>query len=114
MEGEQTAWDILFTNTDRDVIMQLDTGNAMGGGGDPVAILRKFPGRAASLHVKEFGGPAQAMIGEGETRWQEILTLARTTAGTEWHVVEHEREGIPALECIRRCLVNLKGLLAKY
>ncbi|MGD2175780.1 MAG: TIM barrel protein, partial [Candidatus Brocadiaceae bacterium] len=35
MDGE-LPWDIFFGNTSEDVIMQVDLGNAMHGGGDPV------------------------------------------------------------------------------
>ena len=55
IEG-QTFWDIFFSNTDPQVVMQLDVGNCIDGGGDPYAILKKFPGRAATIHIKEHGG----------------------------------------------------------
>ena len=53
--GDETAWEILFSNTRDEVIMQLDIGNCANGGGDPIAMLRKFPGRARSLHLKARG-----------------------------------------------------------
>ncbi len=43
IEGE-TPWDILFGNTSKEVIMQIDTGNTMQGGGDPVAYPEKISG----------------------------------------------------------------------
>ncbi|NQT85497.1 sugar phosphate isomerase/epimerase, partial [bacterium] len=46
--GDTTGWDIFFDNASKDVVMQLDTGNCMGGGGDPVAILKKFADRAGT------------------------------------------------------------------
>ena len=55
-DGE-TPWDILFSNTGPDVVMQLDIGNCLDGGGDPIAILKKFPGRSVTIHLKEHGGP---------------------------------------------------------
>ena len=54
-DGE-TAWDILFGNAGPDVVMQMDIGNCLGGGGDPYAMLKKFPGRSATIHLKEHGG----------------------------------------------------------
>jgi hypothetical protein len=44
IDGE-TAWDLFFANTCRDVAVQLDLGNCLEGGGDPLATLKKFPGR---------------------------------------------------------------------
>jgi sugar phosphate isomerase/epimerase len=108
VEG-RTAWDRLFSNTREDVIMQMDIGNCAGGGGDPIAILRKFPGRARSVHLKDHGGPPGSVIGEGEADWETIFRLCETEHNTEWYVVE---EGGPdglgfdvpkrSLEALRR------------
>jgi sugar phosphate isomerase/epimerase len=87
IEG-RTAWDRLFSQTRAEVIMQMDIGNCAGGGGDPIAILRKFPGRARSVHLKDYGAPPGGVIGEGEADWDTIFGLCETTAGTEWFVVE--------------------------
>ena len=72
----RSPWDILIGATSADVVMQLDVGNAMEGGGDCVAILRRYPGRAVTLHLKEFGGAPNAAVGEGEANWKELLPLA--------------------------------------
>lgn len=111
-EGD-TPWDIFISNTHADVIMQLDIGHCMTGGGDPVAVLNKYPGRAKTLHMKEHGGAPEAVVGEGDAPWQEIIQLALTTAGTEWFIVEHERKGRPPLEAVDMCLRNLKKILAE-
>lgn len=107
--GDQTAWDILFSHTRPEVIMQMDIGNCASGGGDPIAILRKFPGRARSVHLKDYGGPEGSVIGEGVADWDTIFQLCETSHGTEWYVVE---EGGPeglgfdiprrSLEALRR------------
>jgi len=88
VDGE-IAWDILFANTRPEVIMQMDIGNCANGGGDPVGTLRKFPRRARSVHLKDFGGPSpDSVIGEGKADWPEIFRLCETTQNTEWYVVE--------------------------
>lgn len=103
----RTGWDILFSSTPAEVIMQLDIGNAANGGGDPVAILRKFPGRARSIHLKEYGGPRGSVIGEGKADWAEIFRLCDHTQNVEWYVVEEgEAEGM-GFESPRRALDNL-------
>src|SRR5207302_9569856 len=58
-----TAWDLFFGNTKSEVIMQLDTGNCRDGGADPVAVLKKYPGRARSIHIKAHGAGPEAAIG---------------------------------------------------
>lgn len=84
----RTAWDILFSSTRDEVIMQMDVGNCAGGGGDPIAILNKFTGRARSVHLKDFGGGEGAVIGEGQADWEEIFRICETAHPTEWYVVE--------------------------
>lgn len=91
----RTAWEILFSSTRQDVVMQLDIGNCASGGGDPIAMLKAFPGRARSLHLKDYGGAPGSVIGEGEADWDEIFRLCETLHQPEWFVVEEgEREGL--------------------
>jgi len=107
-EGK-TTWEIFFDNTAADVIMQLDTGNCLQGGGDPVAILKKYPGRSASVHVKEFGGPEAAVIGQGVVAWNDVFQVCETTGGTAWYVVEHE-VGADPMGSIKGCLDGLRKM----
>lgn len=108
IDGE-IPWDIFFQNTSRDVIMQLDIGNAMHGSADPIEILKKYPGRAVTVHLKEFPFTAPA-IGEGEVKWDEIFNLCETIGGTEWYIVEYETPGRPPLESVKRCIENLRKM----
>lgn len=89
MVDGKVAWDTLFSTTNPEVIMQMDTGNCAGGGGDPIAMLRKFPGRARSMHLKEFGGATkEAVIGEGKLDWATIVELCQSLHRPEWYVIE--------------------------
>jgi sugar phosphate isomerase/epimerase len=107
--GEKTSWEIFFDATNADVVMQIDTGNCMSGGGDPVAILKKYPGRSATVHLKEFGGPEAAVIGQGVVHWTEVFEVCETTAGTTWYIVEHE-VGADPVGNIRGCLDGLRKM----
>jgi sugar phosphate isomerase/epimerase len=107
--GGRTSWEIFFDNTRQDVIMQLDTGNCMQGNGDPVAILKKYPGRSTTIHLKEFGGPDNAVIGQGRVAWAEVFDLCETAGGTEWYIVEHET-GPDPIGNIRGCLAGLRKM----
>lgn len=109
VEG-QVAWDRLFSQTAPEVIMQMDIGNCLSGGGDPIAMLRKFPGRARSVHLKDFGGPTDAVIGEGEADWDTIFELCDTLHPVEWYVVEEGgRDGL-GFEIPRRSLAALRQM----
>lgn len=41
---DQIPFDLFFSQTRRDVIMQFDLGNARVAGADPIALLRRYPG----------------------------------------------------------------------
>jgi sugar phosphate isomerase/epimerase len=109
IEG-QTCWDLLFSHAGPDVVMQLDVGNCLDGGGDPVAILKAFPGRTATIHLKEHGGKRGAVVGEGTVPWNEIFTLCETTGKTEWYIVEQESYATTPLESVKLCLASLKRM----
>jgi len=112
IEGEM-PWDLFFSNTSERVIMQIDTGNAMSGGGDPLLYLEKYPGRATTVHLKAYSATNEkAILGEGDIDWPRLFTLCETTAGTEWYIVEEEKDVYPPLECVEMCLKNLRQLMA--
>jgi sugar phosphate isomerase/epimerase len=107
-EGE-TAWDIFFGNTKPEVIMQLDTANCREGGAEPVEVLKKYPGRARSIHIKPFGNGPEAIIGEDTINWPAVFDYCETQGHTKWYVVEHETSKTP-LETIRKTYAVLKQL----
>lgn len=110
MDGE-LPWDIFFSNTRPEVVMQFDIGNALHGGAEAAPFLKKYPGRAKTVHLKEFSRTNdKALIGEGEVPWQQIFQLCETVGGTEWYIVEHETYAYPPLECVDRCLQALRRM----
>jgi sugar phosphate isomerase/epimerase len=113
VNGEK-IWDILFNATVPDVVMQLDTGNAMHGGVDAediLEIIKKYPRRAVTVHIKEHSSKnPNALVGEGEMRWREFFELCRNVGGTEWFIVEQESYAYPPLECVKRCIENLRRM----
>jgi sugar phosphate isomerase/epimerase len=109
--GDRTAWEVFGGNTKADVLLQLDIGNCLGGGGDPIAMLKKFPGRSVSLHLKDHGGKPGAVFGEGEVDWKEVFRLSETIGGTKQYIIEEEgRKGPEALEAVRRALANFRKM----
>ena len=114
IDGE-TPWDIFFEEAEPDIIMQLDTGNAMSGGltaDEVISIVKKYPGRSVTVHLKEFSATnKKALIGEGDMKWEEFFRVCETVGGTEWYIVEQESYAYPPLECVKKCLENLKSML---
>jgi sugar phosphate isomerase/epimerase len=107
-DGE-SAWDLFFGNTKPEVIMQLDTSNCRDGGADPVVVLKKYPGRARSIHIKASGGGPEAVIGEDKVDWKAVFAFCEGPGKTEWYVVEHESSKDP-LDAVKRNFAALKAM----
>lgn len=104
-------WDILFGNTRQDVVMQIDTCNMMSGGGDPIVFLKRYPGRSLTIHIKEYSATnPNAIIGEGDVKWNEIFKLCETTGNTQWYIIEEEKDAYPPLTAAELCLKNYRKL----
>jgi len=100
--GEGTLFDLLMTKTDpRFVSMQLDTAHVAFPGQDPAKIMRKYPGRFSSLHLKDvrsdlagndsgiFKDEDGRPLGEGKINWPDVLRAAGKE-GVSWYIVEDE------------------------
>lgn len=90
--GDQVPWDVFFGNTKKEVIMQLDTSNCLDGGTDPLAVLKKYPKRGRSIHLKEHGGDVNTYIGMGDVKWEEVFKFCEKDVA-ECYIVENERGG---------------------
>lgn len=84
---------------------QLDVGNAVLGGGDPVALLDAHPDRFRSAHIKDWtaplvpttaiGSPPSAAFGEGVIDWRAWRAAAAAAGLTTIFI---ERENLPAAQ----------------
>lgn len=110
-DGE-LPWDIVMSNTNTTVIGQLDTGNALEGGGCPFEYLKKYPGRAHTIHLKPFSPKDgfNTMIGQDDFDWVELFKLCKEQ-GTKEFIVEYEYEAAyEQMEGARLCAENLRKL----
>lgn len=110
LEGE-APWDLFAKNTSQEVILQIDTGNCIEGGGDPIAYVRRYPKRSQTVHIKEHSASKpDAIIGEGDIKWKEFFEACESVGGTEWYIVEEESGAYPGLEAVTRSLANLRKM----
>ena len=110
MDGE-LPWDTFFGNTVPEVVMQIDLGNALHGGADPVAFLKRYPGRARTVHLKAYSATNdKALIGEDDVDWAEVFRVCEADPVTEWYIVEQESYPYSPLESVERCLQALKAM----
>jgi hypothetical protein len=67
-----------------------------------------------TIHLKEFSSfNENALIGEGETEWKEIISLCENIEGMEWYIIEQENYAFPPLECVKRDIDNLKKIIGE-
>jgi len=107
----QYPWDVFFGTAREDVIMQLDTGNARMADVDVSPFIERYPGRAITVHLKEFmGGTRSGIIGQGDVPWQAIFKLCESVGKTEWYIVEQESYEEAPMVCVEKCLKNLRDM----
>jgi sugar phosphate isomerase/epimerase len=110
IDGELTAWEVLFDATPKSFVHQIDLGNCLGGGGDPYKMIERYPGRSLSVHLKEHGGPKGAVFGQGVVDFKRALALCETVGGTTRYIIEHESDPENAFATAQRCLEYVKAL----
>ena len=81
--GGRFAWELLFDQVKPGVNMQMDVGNCLAGGGDPLAMLKKFPNRTWTIHLKEH----KEKTFESDY-YDKIFHLCETNSVTRWYIVE--------------------------
>jgi len=105
-------WNCFADLTSKDVILQLDTGNASEAEGvTPQSLITRNAGRTISMHVKPFSkSDPNAYLGADELDWPAIMIAAETVGGIEWYIIEYEKEGVPPLESLKANLELFKKL----
>lgn len=114
-----TPWDTFFGKTRMGVVMQMDVGNALRGGADVMGVLKRFPGRCQTIHLKPYSTKAgkdnpdagfKPLIGEDSIPWKDLFAFCETKGGTYWYIVEYESDAFPPLDAVDRCLKALKAM----
>ncbi|BDC47796.1 xylose isomerase [Bryobacterales bacterium F-183] len=104
--------DIIANNTSKDVVLQLDVGTCVEVGVDPVAWIRKHPGRTRSMHCKDWSKAQgfKAVFGEGDSPWVEIFKAAEQVGGAHHYLIEQEGSAYTPMETAQRCIDNYRKL----
>ena len=114
--NNMTVFDILLQNTDPAlVVQQLDIGNMYNAGAIALDIMKKYPGRFESMHVKdeikatEGHDPYESTIlGKGVIPVKEVIDLGRKS-GTRHFIIEQESyQGKTPMESIKEDLKIMK------
>jgi len=118
--GGMRLYDIILKETDPNlVIQQMDMGNMYGAGGRALELLKQYPGRFQSMHVKDeiksddphsMEGYESTVLGKGVLPVKEVLDTARKTGGTKHFIIEQESyQGKAPIDCAKEDLVIMKG-----
>lgn len=113
-----TPWDTIARHTPKAAILQQDVGWTTFAGKDPVAYLKKYPGRTVTTHFKaKFadGASGTPIIGQDKTDWAGLARAARGVGGTEWIIVEQEEypNGMGQVDSVAASYKGLQAILAK-
>ncbi len=106
-----------FFNITPDIVMQIDIGHALAAGNtweDVVSLIKRFPGRVKSVHIKDYSRTKgyDVFIGEGDANWREIIRVLDSVGGTEWYIVEQEAyKQYSSIDAINIDLHNLRKIL---
>jgi sugar phosphate isomerase/epimerase len=119
LDGE-LLYDIMLNNTDPKLVaQQLDIGNMINGGGVPAEVMKKFPGRFVSMHVKDEVPSAaghekfESTVlgkGSGQIDVQALVKLGDKEGGTKHFIIEQESyQGLQPLACMKENIAIMRG-----
>lgn len=112
----QIPQEILINETDEKLVdFEMDIYWVVTGGGNPVALLKKYPNRFRLSHVKDriknsTEKNASCTLGEGSIDFPEILKTAKEN-GMQYFIVEQERyDGTTPLKAVEANAGYMKKL----
>jgi sugar phosphate isomerase/epimerase len=111
VEGQKPI-EVLRTALDKSIMLQLDVGTCLSTGSDPVAWIKRNPGRIRSMHVKDWSPQREykVLTGEGIGPWKQMFAAAEKTGGIEYYLIEQEGSDYPEMETAQRCLAAFRKL----
>jgi sugar phosphate isomerase/epimerase len=99
LDGKR-LYDLILDNTNPElVIQQMDIGNMYGAGGRALELIKQYPGRFISMHVKDeiklpggggMDGYESTVLGKGVLPVKEIVDAGKSSGGTVLFHVEQE------------------------
>ena len=108
--------DRILERTDPDlVIWEMDIYWVAYANEDPIAWIKKYPGRIRAFHVKDMANTAAREtieVGDGIIDFEKIFTFGKL-AGLKYYIIELENYKTTSIEGVGKCLKNLKGIFNK-
>ncbi|MDO5113173.1 MAG: sugar phosphate isomerase/epimerase [Planctomycetia bacterium] len=98
VDGGLSTWEVFADNSVPEVMLQNDLGHCVNSGNDPYALIRKYPGRTKTIHLKESDGK---ILGEGRVDWNLTFDLCESIGGIETYTIEYEA-GMDRMEAAKK------------
>ncbi len=115
--NDKTLFDIILMQTDPALVaQQLDIGNMYNAGAQALDIMKKYPGRFESMHVKDEIKAAEGshpyescVLGKGVLPVKEVIDLGRKSGGTIHFIIEQESyQGKAPIDSMKENLAIMK------
>lgn len=114
------AIDLIIANTDPALVaLEIDLGNTIAAGVDPVPLLLKLGARVPLVHAKDWAPgftpspidvPPSAPIGEGAVDWAPVLDALRSIGTTDLLIEQEDGPADQMLPILRRNRAYLESL----
>ncbi len=88
-ENNLTSWEIFADNSIPEVVLQIDVGHCVNAKTNPYRLIKKYPGRSKTVHVKESDGK---ILGNGRVDWIKAFNLLESVGGVENYSIEYEAD----------------------
>ncbi|MEL7312675.1 MAG: sugar phosphate isomerase/epimerase [Pseudomonadota bacterium] len=100
-----TFWDFIASNTNDNVVLQMDIGWVVNAGLSPMTLIDRYPGRIATAHYKVYPRESDTkspIIGQDGLDWRRLTAKAIEVGALEWVVLEQEvyPDGLTSLESV--------------
>jgi sugar phosphate isomerase/epimerase len=115
--NNEKVFDIIMRTIDPNLVaLQLDIGNLYNGGAIAADVIKKYPGRFETLHVKDeikaTSGEEKyvsCVLGQGIVNTKEVIDMATKSGGTTWYVIEQESyQDKTAMESVKEDLAIMR------
>src|SRR3546814_21194691 len=103
------------------VAFEIDTGWVAAAGHDPIATLKRYPGRFRLIHMKDIASETvpnyafkqmPAIPGQGVLDWTALLPAAKAAGVTGWYVEQEGPFAGPRLDALPANYAHLATLAA--
>lgn len=118
--GNRHAFDIMVERTDPKLVdFEIDLGNTVSAGVDPIPLLERLKGRVPLAHAKDWQPgyapspveiPASAPIGRGSIAWAPLLAALGKAGTTDLLIEQEQAPKEDLLTILRDSRIYLEGL----